>query len=510
MNQRFVALVFALLSAFRYAVVAATDPAVTAFVMVDESGKELHRFKRGINDDFAVRDTVYYGDIGTRKVSIKVETTGDIHYIKFYFNNKVFPSREAPFAMQGSSGGMFPSVPWLGIASKDKSIRATLFDTSNTIIGSFKLRFIMAEGGNSPVPTPIALPVATPVSVPAPAPVPVPVPVRAPVPMPVPVPAPVPMPVPAPVPVPLPVPVSSPRTKPTRLMLARAGTFSRPLQEIRDGDVIDLSDIGGSLSAYADVDQYVTRCRFFFDDKVHTENVIPFVMSGNSGDNFRETAYLGSAGGKVVRVEVTRDGFPMEELVVKFRMVDGAPVPSPVASPTGSPVKAPVIAPVPVPVVAPVRAPVVAPVPVPVVAPVPVPVMVPTPIASPVSSRNSRVTAFIMVDANGRELHRFKRGIDDDFSVRDTVRYSEIGTREVTIKVEVSNPELVTHVRFFFNRKVFPSKDAPYAMQGSENGVFATVPWLGVASVNKSIRATMYGEGNVVIGSTKLRFIMAE
>jgi hypothetical protein len=342
--NRFVVLFCAILGSLFHAAAATTtkpDPVaafVTAFVMVDGSGKEVHRFKRGINDDYVVRDTVAFDTIGTRNVSIKVETSGTIHFVKFFFNNKVFPSRDVPFAMQGrgATAGSFATVPYLATAGH-KSIRATLFDQYERQIGSFKLRFIMAEsGGSSPV---------------APAPV-------------------------------------------------------------------------------------------------------------------------------------------------------AAPVAKPVAAPVAKPVAVPVAAPVAKPVVVPVAAPVAKP----VAAPVAKPVSVPAPV-SPSGSSDARVTALIMVDANGKELHRFVRGIDADFTVtRDTVKFSDIGTKAVSIKVETVGK--INHVRFLFNNKVFPSREVPYAMQGSNGNSFPTVPYLATAG-DKSLRAVVYGDNDVVIGSTKLRFIMA-
>jgi hypothetical protein len=300
-------------------------------------------------------------------------------------------------------------------------------------------------GGAAPVPLPA--PVPKPVSAPAAVPVNVPVPVAVPVNVPVPVAAPVNVPVPVAAPVKAPVPVAVPVKAPVPVA-------------------------------------------------VPVKAPVPVAVPVN---------------------------VPVPSAVpVKAPVPVAVPVKAPV--PSAVPVKAPVPSAVPVKAPVPVAVPVKAPVPVavPVKAPVPsaVPVNVPVPVAVPVNvpapsapvavgTGTANVTAFIMVDVNGKELHRFVRGIDSDFTAkRDTIKFSDLGTNQVTIKIETVGQ--INNVKFNFNSKIYRTNVVPYAMQGSTNDgkTFTAVPFLSTPGPSKSIQATLFGPGNVVLSSTKLRFIM--
>lgn len=193
------------------------------------------------------------------------------------------------------------------------------------------------------------------------------------------------------------------------------------------------------------------------------------VMNGNNGDRYHPAPYLASSGGKTVRAEIYHYDEKVETISVSFTLTkSSAPVAAPVMAPTKPPVR-------------------------------------PSP-PSPPTGGVATVTKFKMVDVNGRHLHTFLRGIDNDFSVRDTIKFSDIGTNEVTIVAEVSGN--IDHIRFRFNGKVYPDFVAPFAMQGDENGRFFSVPYLSRPSRDLSIRALLYDQNQKQIGSTKLRFIM--
>ena len=121
---------FSILGLLALLVNGALSVRITGLVMVDEKGKTLHVFKRGINEDFAERDTINFSDIGTHKVSIKAEVEGSgFKYVNFKFNGKMYPDYAAPYAMQGDDGkGNFNAVEYLATASDQRSIRVELID----------------------------------------------------------------------------------------------------------------------------------------------------------------------------------------------------------------------------------------------------------------------------------------------------------------------------------------------------------------------------------------------
>jgi hypothetical protein len=282
------------------------------------------------------------------------------------------------------------------------------------------------------------------------------------------------------------MPVAAAPTMPStgllKLNLIHAPT-NAVLKELSNGLVVDLKTYNVSPQFNIQAVELTTAVtRVLFVETNQSEGVKPFAFCGDTGGIYNICPTLKLGDNKVTVIAMDATGKTLGQVSLTFRVVDTrtAPVPVPVA--------------VPVAVAVPVRAPV------PVVAPV-------APVVTPVAAGTPRVTALIMVDASGKELHKFVRGIDADFTVtRDTVKFADIGTKAVTIKIETVGA--IDHVKFYFNNKVYASTIPPYAMQGYTDGVFGTVPYLATAG-DKSIRATLFGPGNVELSTTKLRFVMA-
>lgn len=294
---------------------------VTRLVMVDENGREVHVFKRGINDDFSERDTICFDKVGTRKLSIKADVEGSgFEYVNFKFNGKMYPDYDAPYAMQDNEGSNFNPVAYLATASDQRSIRVEIIDGNWQVISDIKLRFILADtcgGGPTPVPPPVSPPSRPPV--PAPVAAPVPAPVAA--------------------PVPAPVPVSGANIK---LFLVEAGRSGKVLHVIRNGDVVDLADFKAQeLTAVAEVDRDVSHVIFKYNGGERKEGVKPYAVNGDSGGNYHNSPYLTSTGSKKIVVEAY-DGRIVGKYEVNFMVKKStAPVPAPVDPPVASPVAAP-------------------------------------------------------------------------------------------------------------------------------------------------------------------------
>ena len=72
------------------------------------------------------------------------------------------------------------------------------------------------------------------------------------------------------------------------------------VQSLHNGDRVDISQIGRSLSVRADVSGMIDQLVFYFNGTIFVENFPPFALGGNNGDVFNPVPYLSQAGNKTI------------------------------------------------------------------------------------------------------------------------------------------------------------------------------------------------------------------
>jgi hypothetical protein len=73
------------------------------------------------------------------------------------------------------------------------------------------------------------------------------------------------------------------------------------IMALGNNDTIDLGAIGtNQLSIRADTIEQITRVRFRYNGKVHTEHSVPYVINGDNGTNYYAEPYLAKNGNKTI------------------------------------------------------------------------------------------------------------------------------------------------------------------------------------------------------------------
>jgi len=109
------------------------------------------------------------------------------------------------------------------------------------------------------------------------------------------------------------------------------------VQSLHNGERVDISKVGHSLSVRAHVSGTIGQMVFYYNGTIFVENFPPFALGGNTGDVFNPVSYLSQAGNKTIAaIAYDTAGTVIGNRTVSFSLIETTDAPQYPISPFNS------------------------------------------------------------------------------------------------------------------------------------------------------------------------------